>query len=51
MAAYRGFLSEIGYLAPEGPDFAIETTGVDPEIASDLGAAAGGAGDERAASR
>ena len=34
MAAYRGFLSEIGYLAPEGPDFAIETTGVDPEIAS-----------------
>ena len=34
MAAYRGFLSEIGYLAPEGPDFAIEKTGVDPEIAS-----------------
>ena len=33
MAAYRGFLSEIGYLVPEGPDFSIETAGVDPEIA------------------
>ncbi len=33
-AAYRAFLTEIGYLLPEGPDFTIETTGIDPEIAS-----------------
>ncbi len=33
-AAYRAFLQEIGYLVPEGPDFQIETEGVDPEIAS-----------------
>ncbi len=32
--AYRGFLEEIGYLLPEGPDFKINTTNVDPEIAS-----------------
>ncbi|HSF63760.1 MAG TPA: malate synthase G [Paracoccaceae bacterium] len=32
-AAYRAFLAEIGYLEPEGPDFSIDTTGVDPEIA------------------
>ncbi len=32
MAAYRGFLREIGYLVEEGPDFAVETSGVDPEI-------------------
>ncbi len=31
--AYEAFLREIGYLVPEGPDFTIETTGVDPEIA------------------
>ena len=30
--AYRAFLAEIGYLAPEGGDFTIGTTGVDPEI-------------------
>lgn len=30
--AYRAFLSEIGYLVPEGPDFQIETAGVDPEM-------------------
>ena len=33
MAAYRGFLREIGYLLPEGPDFSIETARVDSEIA------------------
>jgi len=32
-AAYRAFLHDIGYLVAEGPDFTIETTGVDPEIA------------------
>jgi malate synthase len=32
-AAYRAFLTDIGYLLPEGPDFRIGTTGVDPEIA------------------
>ena len=32
-AAYTAFLHEIGYLLPEGPDFTIRTTGVDPEIA------------------
>ncbi|MCB1389888.1 MAG: malate synthase G, partial [Rhodobacteraceae bacterium] len=31
--AYRSFLEEIGYLLPEGGDFHIDTTGVDPEIA------------------
>jgi len=30
-AAYKSFLHEIGYLLPEGDDFAIETTGIDPE--------------------
>ena len=33
-SAYRDFLTEIGYLVPEGPDFQIETANVDPEIAS-----------------
>lgn len=32
--AYRGFLEEIGYLLPEGPEFKIDTANVDPEIAS-----------------
>ncbi len=32
--AYRGFLEEIGYLLPEGPEFRIDTANVDSEIAS-----------------
>ena len=32
--AYRAFLEEIGYLLPEGKDFTIDTSNVDPEIAS-----------------
>lgn len=31
--AYNAFLTEIGYLVPEGPDFSIETAATDPEIA------------------
>ncbi len=33
-AAYQTFLAEIGYLVPEGPDFKIQTSNVDPEIAN-----------------
>jgi malate synthase len=35
--AYMAFLTEIGYLVPEGADFKIETTNTDPEIASIAG--------------
>ena len=35
--AYTAFLSDIGYLVEEGPDFTIDTSGVDPEIASIAG--------------
>ena len=31
--AYEGYLRQIGYLVPEGPDFTIQTANVDPEIA------------------
>ncbi|MGH7121567.1 MAG: malate synthase G, partial [Acetobacteraceae bacterium] len=37
LAAYQRFLGEIGYLQPEPEDFAIETSGVDPEIATMAG--------------
>ena len=32
MASYKSFLSEIGYLVPQGDDFAVDTQNVDPEI-------------------
>jgi malate synthase len=32
--AYKGFLTEIGYLLPEGDDFSIETQNVDEEVAT-----------------
>jgi len=35
--AYKSFLSEIGYLVPEGAGFSVETRNVDPEIASVAG--------------
>jgi len=37
MAEYESFLREIGYLLPEGPDFAVSTANVDPEIAEVCG--------------
>jgi len=33
MTAYKAFLTEIGYLEPEGPDFKVDTANVDDEIA------------------
>ncbi|RLQ23749.1 malate synthase G [Seongchinamella sediminis] len=33
-AAYKAFLQDIGYLLPEGEDFAISTDNVDPEVAT-----------------
>jgi malate synthase len=36
-AATREFLAAIGYLLPEGPDFRISTSGVDPEVAQVAG--------------
>ena len=37
LAAYKAFLAEIGYLVPEGNDFAIDTANVDPEISTIAG--------------
>ncbi|OCJ17103.1 malate synthase G [Rhizobium sp. AC44/96] len=37
MEAHQAFLREIGYLLPEGSDFQVTTTNVDPEIASIAG--------------
>lgn len=37
LEAYKQFLREIGYLLPEGDDFEIETTKVDPEISQIAG--------------
>ena len=37
IAAYTAFLSKIGYLVPEGQPFAIDTAGIDPEIATTPG--------------
>ncbi|WP_058556323.1 malate synthase G [Thiohalocapsa sp. ML1] len=36
-AAYRAFLTDIGYLEPEGPEFRVTTSNLDPEIASIAG--------------
>ncbi|WP_431855834.1 malate synthase G [Azospirillum sp.] len=36
-AGYKAFLQEIGYLLPEGPDFQVTTTNVDPEISTTAG--------------
>ena len=35
--AYEAFLREIGYLQPEGPDFKVGTSNVDPEVAEVAG--------------
>jgi malate synthase len=37
LEAYEGFLKEIGYLLPEGPEFSVSTDNVDPEIATIAG--------------
>ncbi|KEA65109.1 Malate synthase G [Marinobacterium lacunae] len=36
-AAYKQFLTDIGYLLPEGPDFTATTSNVDPEMATMAG--------------
>ncbi len=33
LGEYKAFLTKIGYLVPEGPDFGVATANVDPEIA------------------
>ena len=37
MDAYEAFLREIGYIVPEGPEFAVQTENVDAEIAKIAG--------------
>jgi len=37
LQAYEAFLREIGYLLPEGPDFKVTTSDVDPEISQIAG--------------
>ena len=37
LEAYRAFLSEIGYLVPEGDDFEVATANVDPELSAIAG--------------
>ena len=37
LPAYKAFLQEIGYLVPEGGDFAVSTANVDPEISTIAG--------------
>ncbi len=37
METYSAFLRDIGYIVPEGPDFSVETSSVDPEIADIAG--------------
>jgi malate synthase len=37
MGAYKAFLTEIGYLEPEGPDFTIQTGPLDPEMSTVAG--------------
>jgi malate synthase len=37
LAAYEGFLREIGYIVPEGSPFSVSTDNVDPEIAAIAG--------------
>ena len=44
---YQEFLTEIGYLLPEPADFTITTSGVDDEITTHRGPAAGGADPQR----
>ncbi len=36
-ASYKAFLTDVGYLVPEGDRFAVETADVDPEISSIAG--------------
>ncbi|MBU0584534.1 MAG: malate synthase G [Alphaproteobacteria bacterium] len=37
MEAYKSFLTDIGYLVPEGPAFSVTTDNVDPEISTVAG--------------
>ncbi|MFG1318659.1 malate synthase G [Xanthobacter autotrophicus] len=37
LEAYKAFLTQIGYLVPEGPAFSVTTANVDPEIAEVAG--------------